>query len=294
MDGVLQQVLQGLGSGSLYALLALALVLGYRATGVINFAQGELAMFTTFVAWALLSAGVNAIVAVLFAMGVGAAAGALIERFLIRSVQGRGNEQSAIILTIGLLLTINALAGVIWLYDPRAFPGIFTSSVVDLGGVRLPVQTLGVIAVLAVLSALLFVLFQRTGLGLAMRAVASNPESSRLVGIRVGRMLMLGWAIAGALGALAGALVAPQLFLSPNMMASVLGYALAAAALGGFDSPEGAVVGGLVVGVAENLVGVYVHSVGSDLKVLVPLGLLVLVLMIKPEGLFGRKASVRV
>jgi branched-chain amino acid transport system permease protein len=294
MDGVLQQVLQGLASGSLYALLALALVLGYRATGVVNFAQGEMAMFTTFVAWALIGLGVPVLGAVVLAMGAGAISGALIERFLIRKVQVRGNEESAVILTIGLLLTINALAGVIWLYDPRAFPSMFASSVVEFSGVRLPMQTVGILATLAVLCALLFFFFQKTGLGLAMRAVASNPESSRLVGIRVGRMLMLGWAVAGGLGALTGALVAPQLFLHPNMMASVLAYALAAAALGGFDSPLGAVIGGLLVGVAENLVGVYVQAIGSDLKVLVPLALLVLILLARPQGLFGRKVTVRV
>lgn len=293
MELLLQQILQGLATGSIYAMLALALVLGYRATGVVNFAQGEMAMFATFIAWALVHRGVPVLAAVAVAMLAAAASGALIERTLLRRLERQGSEHAAVLCTIGLLLAINSLAGLIWLYDPRDFPSIVPEHLYQLGGVTISVRMLGTVGVLVVIVALLFLLFQRTGLGLVMRAVAANPTSSRLVGIPVGRILMLGWAFAGALGALAGALVAPSLFLSPAMMTAVLGYALAAATLGGFDSPAGAVVGGLVLGVTENLAATYIDAIGSDLKVLVPLVILVVTLLVRPRGLFGGRVLTR-
>jgi branched-chain amino acid transport system permease protein len=182
---------------------------------------------------------------------------------------------------------VNAAAGWIWGFTNRGFPRSFPSGTVGLGGVALSIESLGIIAVLLGVVGLLWLLFQRTRLGLAMRAAAQNPDSSRLVGIRVGRLLMLGWGLAALLGALAGVLVAPRLFLDVNVMGGVLIYAFAGAALGGFDSPLGAVVGSWIIGVTETLAGTYVSAVGADLKVLVPLAIIFVVLLVRPSGLFG-------
>jgi len=189
--------------------------------------------------------------------------------------------------TLGLFILVNAAAGWIWGFTNRGFPSAFPSGVVRLGGVALSIESLAIIAVLLAVVGLLGLLFQRTKVGLAMRAAAQNPDSSRLVGIDVGRMLMLGWGLAALLGALAGALVAPRLFLDVNLMGGVLLYAFAGAALGGFDSPAGAVVGSWIIGVTENLAGTYVPAVGADLKVLVPLAVIFVVLLVRPSGLFG-------
>jgi branched-chain amino acid transport system permease protein len=199
-----------------------------------------------------------------------------------------------VIVTLGLLLILNQAAGWIWDSIIKSFPSPFPAGSVDIGEVRISFYDIGVIFVVMVSVALLFLLFQKTKVGLAMRAAAANPESSRLVGIDVGRMLMLGWGLAAVLGAISGVMVAPELFLSPNMMVTVQIYAFAAATLGGFDSPVGAVVGGLIVGVAENLAGTYIGFIGSDLKIAVPLIIIFGVLMVKPTGLFGRQIVARV
>ena len=191
------------------------------------------------------------------------------------------------IVTLGLFILLNSLAGWIWGFGNRGFPSVFGDGATEVAGVRLSVESLGIVAVLLAVVGLLFLLFQRTKIGLAMRAAALSPASSQLVGIRVGRMLMLGWGLAAMLGALAGVLVAPRLFLDVNLMGGVLIYAFAAAALGGFDSPLGAVVGGWMIGVSENLAGTYVDFIGADLKILVPLGIIFVVLMVRPTGLFG-------
>ena len=286
MERFLQVVVDGIADGSIYAALALALVLIFRSTGIVNFAQGEMAMFATFVAWGLHDAGRPLWLALLGAFALSFVGGMLVERLLIRPVEG-GNPLSLVIVTLGLFILVNAAAGWIWGFTNRGFPTIFPSGVVRLGGVELSIESLGIIAVLLAVVGLLGLLFQRTKLGLAMRAAALNPDSSRLVGIRVGRMLMLGWGLAALLGALAGVLVAPRLFLDVNLMGGVLVYAFAGAALGGFDSPLGAVVGSWIIGVTENLAGTYVDAVGADLKVLVPLAVIFVVLLLRPSGLFG-------
>jgi branched-chain amino acid transport system permease protein len=209
-----------------------------------------------------------------------------IERLLIRPVEG-ADAITKVIVTLGLFILVNAAAGWIWGFTNRGFPSVFPSGVARLGGVALSIESLGIIGVLLAVVGLLGLLFQRTKLGLAMRAAAQNPDSSRLVGIRVGRMLMLGWGLAALLGALAGVLVAPRLFLDVNLMGGVLVYAFAGAALGGFDSPLGAVVGSWIIGVTESLAGTYVSAVGADLKVLVPLAVIFVVLLVRPSGLFG-------
>src|SRR6266540_3081031 len=293
MGRLLQVVVDGIADGSIYATLALALVLIFRSTGIVNFAQGEMAMFSTFVAWGLHQGGQPLWLALLGAFAFSFVGGMAIERILIRPVEG-GRPLALVIVTLGLFVLLNAAAGWIWGFTNRAFPRIFPSGAARLGEVALSLESLGIIAVLLVVVGLLWLLFQRTKLGLAMRAAAQNPDSSRLVGIRVGRMLMLGWGLAALLGALAGVLVAPRLFLDVNLMGGVLIYAFAGAALGGFDSPLGAVVGSWIIGVSENLAGTYVDAIGADLKVLVPLGIIFVVLLVRPSGLFGSPEVTRV
>lgn len=292
MAEFLQQIVQGLGSGAVYASLALALVLIHRFTGIVNFAQGELAMISTYVAWQLVHSGMPFWAALPVTLAISFAGGMLIERVVIRPVEG-APELTLVIVTVGLFIFINAAAGLIWSFTVKDFPQPFPDGGLDLGGVSVGWSTLGVIGAVAVVMGLLYLLFQHTSIGLTMRAVACNPASARLSGIRVGRVLMLGWGLAATVGALSGVLVAPLLFLEPNMMGGVLIYAFAAATLGGFDSPVGAVAGGLIVGVAETLAGAYVDVVGADLKVGVPLLIILVVLLVRPQGLFGRAAVER-
>jgi branched-chain amino acid transport system permease protein len=292
MERFVQVVVDGVATGSIYAAVALALVLIYRSTTIVNFAQGEMAMFSTFVAWGLYQGGVPLGLAVLTTLVLSFFAGMAIERGLIRHFEG-GETLTLVIVTLGMFILLNSLAGWIWGFENRGFPSLFPDDSVTLGGVRLSVESLGIVAVLLAVVGLLTLLFQRTKVGLAMRAAALNPDSSALVGIRVGHMLMLGWGLAAALGALAGVLVAPRLFLDVNLMGSVLIYAFAAAALGGFDSALGAVVGGWIIGVSETLAGTYVDFIGSDLKILVPLGIIFVVLLVRPSGLFGQREVAR-
>jgi branched-chain amino acid transport system permease protein len=292
MARLLQVVVDGIADGSIYAALALALVLIHRSTGIVNFAQGEMAMFSTFIAWGLVNGGSPLWVALLGAFALSFVGGMVIERVLIRPVEG-GQPLPLVIVTLGLVVLVNSAAGWIWGFTNRAFPSVFPRNAVSVGGVALGIEPLGIIAVLLAVVGLLWLLFQKTKLGLAMRAAAQNPESSRLLGIRVGRLLMLGWGLAATLGALAGVLVAPRLFLDVNLMGGVILYSFAGAALGGFDSPLGAVVGSWIVGVAETLAGTYVEPIGADLKVLVPLAIIVGVLMVRPSGLFGSREVTR-
>jgi branched-chain amino acid transport system permease protein len=214
-----------------------------------------------------------------------------VERAVVRPVES-APVLTVVIVTIGLLIALNGLAG--WIFGPevRSFPSAFPSETVDVGGVVLSVQNLGVVAVSLAVVGLLWAFFSLTRLGLAMRAAAMNRESSRLLGIRVGWMLALAWGLASALGALSGMLVAPIVFLDPTTMQSVLLYALAAAVLGGLESPGGAVAGGLLIGVLVNLLGTYVGAVSSELQLVVAFGVILLFLLVRPAGLFGR-AEVR-
>ncbi|GAA2210539.1 branched-chain amino acid ABC transporter permease [Nonomuraea monospora] len=292
MAGFLQQVVEGLGAGAIYASLALALVLIYQFTGIVNFAQGELAMFSTYIAWQCVASGMPFWLALVVTLVVSFAGGMLIERVIIRPVEG-APELTIVIVTVGLFIFVNAAAGWIWTFLIKDFPNPFPGGALEAAGISVGFSTLGVLGVVALVMGLLYVLFQYTRIGLGMRAVATNPASARLVGIRVGRTLALGWGLASTVGAVSGVLVAPLLFLEPNMMGGVLIYAFAAATLGGFDSPAGAVVGGLIVGVAETLAGAYVGFIGSDLKVGVPLVIILGVLLVRPQGLFGRAAVER-
>jgi branched-chain amino acid transport system permease protein len=294
MAAFFQQVVSGLASGGIYAALALALVLIHRATGVINFAQGELAMFTTYVAWTLTEnhgfafwPAFAATLVFAFVLGVG------IQRVIIRPIE-RASILTTVIVTIGLVLIFNGLAGWIWSAEVRAFPSPFPNETIDVGGVAVSVQDLGTIGVVLALVVCLWAFFQFTKIGLALRASALNPEASRLVGVRVGWMLAIGWGLAAMLGAVAGMLAAPTVFLDPNMMQAILIYAFAAAVLGGIDSPFGAVAGGLMLGVGLNLLGAYVDFVGADLRLPAALLIILVVLLVRPAGLFGKPVVRRV
>ena len=282
MHQFLQQTFSGLAAGAIYASLALALVMIYRATDLVNFAQGEMAMFSTYIAWTLVNAGLPFWAAFLVTLVASFLAGMAIERVVIRPVE-KAPVLAAVIVTIALLLIFNSLAGWIYTYTVQDFPSPFPDRPVL--GALMTTRDLGVIGVTLVMLILLFAFFGFTSTGLAMRAAAQNPESARLCGIPVGRMLAIGWGLAAAIGATAGIMVAPVLFLDPNMMGGVLLYAFTGALLGGITSPIGAVVGGLIVGVTENLVGTYL--IPSQLKLTVALGLIILVLVFKPNGLFG-------
>lgn len=282
MHQFLQQLFSGLATGAIYASLALALVMIYRATDLVNFAQGEMAMFSTYIAWTLVNAGLPFWAAFFITLIVSFLAGMTIERILIRPVEN-APVLSAVVVTIGLLLIFNSLAGWIYTYTVQDFPSPFPDR--PILGALITTRDLGVIGVTLAMLLLLFLFFRFTSTGLAMRAAAQNPESARLCGIQVGRMLAIGWGLAAAIGATAGIMVAPVLFLDPNMMSGVLLYAFAGALLGGIASPAGAVVGGLIVGVTENLVGTYL--IASQLKLTVAMALIILVLVFKPNGLFG-------
>ena len=292
MERFIQLVIDGIAIGSIYGALALALVLIFRSTGLVNFAQGEMAMFSTFIAWALVETGLPLGIALVSALAISFVFGMAVERIVIRPVEGE-DPLTILIVTLGLFILLNSAAGWIWGFENRGFPRALPGGSTDVAGVRLAYESLGIVVVLLVVSGLLFLLFNRTKLGLAMRAAAANPASSRLVGIDVGRTLMIGWGLAALLGALAGVLVAPQLFLDVNFMGGVLVYSFAAATLGGFDSPKGAIIGGWIIGVAETLAGDYIGFIGSDLTILVPLAIIFGVLLVRPNGLFGSPEVVR-
>jgi branched-chain amino acid transport system permease protein len=282
MHQFLQQIFSGLAAGSIYASLALALVMIYRATDLVNFAQGEMAMFSTYIAWTLVNAGLPFWLAFLITLAASFLGGMIIERVVIRPVEN-APVLAAVVVTIGLLLIFNSVAGWIYSYTVQDFPSPFPDRPVF--GALMTTRDLGVIGVTLLMLVLLFAFFRYTPIGLAMRAAAQNPASARLCGIRVGRMLAIGWGLAAMIGATAGVMVAPVLFLDPNMMGGVLIYAFAGALLGGITSPVGAVVGGLIVGVTENLVGTYL--IASQLKLTVAFALIILVLVFRPNGLFG-------
>jgi branched-chain amino acid transport system permease protein len=289
MDQLIHQILSGLATGGIYASVALALVMIYQATHLVNFAQGEMAMFATYLAWALIQAGVpywGAFAITVLSAFVG---GIAIERVIIRPVEN-APILAVVIVFIALLVIFNSLAGWIFTYTIKPFPSPFPAQPL-FGNSYVSSHELGSRGITLVVLLLLFVFFRYTPLGLAMRAAAQNPESSRLVGIRVGWMLALGWGLAAAIGAIAGMMVAPTVFLEPNMMGGILLYAFAGALLGGIDSPGGAVLGGFIVGVLENVVGAYV---GTELKLTVALIVIVAVLVVRPSGLFGKVHVTRV
>ena len=290
MEAFLQQVLSGLTTGGIYASVALAVVMIYKATHHVNFAQGEMAMFSTYIAWQLIAWGTPYWIAFFLTIVISFIGGVVIERAIIRPFERQDAVLAVVTVFIGLLLILNSVAGWIWEYTIKVFPSPFPAGSV-LGGMVSGHQ-IGLLGVTLGMLALVFAFFRFTPLGLAMRAAAENPDSSRLVGIRVSWMLALGWGLAGAIGAVAGMMVAPVVFLEPNMMLSILIYGFAGALFGGIDNPWGAVVGGFTIGVLENIVGVYV--VGTELKLTVALVTIIGILLVKPSGLFGKTVVTRV
>lgn len=293
MGTFIQLVIDGLSTGSIYAALALAIVLVNEATGMINFAQGGMAVLSAYIAWWFTGIGVPLILAILLSVVVSFFLGAIIERYLMRRFEG-GDPDTAIVVTIGLLTLITGLAGWLWTYNNQQFGSMFSLDTVSFLGASISVRSIGTIVVIVVMMGLLQAMFLGTKMGLALRAVAINPQSAAFSGLPVGRLLMVGWGLAAVLGAVAGALVAPQLTLTPGMMDNALVYALAAVILGGLSSPIGVVIAAWLIGVLENLAAVYVPFIGYDLKVAVPFILIFVVLIVRPQGLFGRKAVVRV
>jgi len=289
LQGVLHQVLSGIANGGIYASVALALVMIYQATHHVNFAQGEMATFSTYISLTLINAGFPYWAAFFITIGVSFVIGVLIERILLRPMHD-APVLSSVGVFIGLLLIVNSLSGWFFDYTIKTFPSPFPGHEM-LGGFVSGHELGSTVVTLIVLMAV-YLFFRHTKLGLAMRAAAFNPASSRLVGVRVGWMLALGWGLAAAIGAIAGMMVAPIVFLDPNMMAGILLYAFAGALLGGIDSPLGAVLGGFAVGIIENLGGAYV--VGTELKLTLALIIIVGVLLVKPSGLLGRAVFSRV
>ena len=283
-----QQVVSGLSTGGVYASLALALVIIYRSTGVVNFAQGEMATFTTFIAWSLMN-HMTYWPAFLLTCLIAFGGGVALQRTLIRPFEG-APVLTIVIVTLGLALIFNGGSAWIWGAQVRSFESPFSTRPIRVGGVAFSIQDIGIIVVCFVLVGLLALLFRFTKIGLALRASAVNPDESRLVGIRVGWMLALGWGLAAVLGAVSGMMAAPIVFLDPNMMVPILLYAFAAAILGGLDSPVGAVVGGLLFGVLLNLVSAYWGFVSGALKLPFGLAVILVVLLVRPTGLFGRRS----
>ncbi len=292
MDLFLHQVLAGVATGSIYACLALAIVMIYQTINHLNFAQGEMAMFSTFIAWQLMQWGAPYWVAFAGTAAFSFVAGIAIERVLFRPIHN-APVLSHVVVFIALFAILNSLAGSIWDYNVKSFPTPFGSRSL-FGDGLMSSHDAGMMGVTLAMLVLLYVFFRHTRIGLAMRAAAANPESARLSGIRVGWMIALGWGMAAAIGAVAGVMIAPVVFLDPNMMNSILVYGFAGAVVGGLTSPGGAVLGGFAVGVTENLAGTFIPYVGRELKLTIALFIIVVVLTVKPSGLFGRTVVTRV
>jgi len=289
MNELFHQIFTGLAEGSIYGSLALGLVMIYRTTHHVNFAQGEFAMLSTYLALTLIDAGLPYWVVLLATVAVSFVAGMIVERVIIRPFHD-ASALTLVIVFVGLLMMVNAFAGWMFGYTMRAFPSPFSSSFAIAGVI--PAHEAGTILVVGIMLALIYGFFRFTWMGLAMRATAENHASSELVGIRVGAMLALGWGLAAAVGAVAGMMAAPVVFLDPNMMGGILVYAFTAALLGGIENPWGAVISGFIVGIVENLAGAYI--VGTELKLTLALVIIACVLLVKPSGLFGRKLVTRV
>jgi branched-chain amino acid transport system permease protein len=292
MELRLHQILAGLATGGIYACMALAIVMIYQAIDQLNFAQGEMAMFSTFVAWQLMQWGAPFWIAFVGAVAFSFVAGVAIERVVFKPIR-EAPPLSHVVVFIALLAILNSGAGFIWDYQIKDFPSPFGSGEL-FGQSLISPHDAGMIGVTLVMLVLLYLFFRHTRIGLAMRAAAANPESARLAGIRVGWMVALGWGMAAAIGAIAGMMIAPVVFLEPNMMQSILLYGFAGAVVGGLSSPVGAVLGGFAVGVIENLAGTYVPVVGRELKLSIALAIIIAVLVVKPSGLLGRTVVTRV
>jgi branched-chain amino acid transport system permease protein len=296
MAQFIQQVVAGLGDGAIYASLALALVLIYRATHVINFAQGEMGMFSTYIAWALITHhGWSFWPAFVFTLGISFLGGFAIHETVIRPLQ-RAGELTVVMATIALLVVLNGLASWIWQPDEKIIQSPLIGGTWSIGDIAIPQQSVYDLLVVLACVVVLWVLFRFTKLGLALRASAVDPAASRLLGVRVPWMLSIGWGFAAVLSAVAGLLAAPAQFIfTPTFMQVIIIYAFAAPVLGGIESPVGAVIGGLTLGVTINLLGTYFPGqISPDMRLPVALALLLLVLVFRPAGLLGRAIVRRV
>ena len=293
MHTLVQLVVSGMAAGIIYGSLGLAFVLIFQATRTLNLAQGELATLGAFSTWSLLKAGLPYWAAFAAIVVLSLLSGFVIHRVFVQPLERRARS-SLLVLTLALLIGINGLNLYIWGGDLKAFPSPFNQTPYNIAGVFLNRHDLGTLGVLLVAILLVYVLFEYTNLGLAMRATAQNRASAELVGISTDLLLGIGWGLAAALGSIAGIMAAPVAFLEPQMMLNILPYALAAITLGGLSSPAGAIVGGILVGVFENLLGNYARFVGDDLKLPVVLALMAIVLLVRPQGLFGRAEVTRV
>ena len=289
MEELIQQVLGGVATGAIYACIALAVVMIYQAIDHFNFAQGEMAMFSAFITWQMIDWGANYWVAFFVCIVISFIGGVAIERIVFAPLHN-APVFTHIVVFIALFQIFNAGAGFIWEFTIKEFPSPFPE--------RLPFETtligpheFGMTIVTLLMLGLIFLFFRFTPIGLAMRAAAAAPESARLVGISVGWMLALGWGLAAAIGAVGGMMIAPVVYLEPNMMLGILLYGFAGAVVGGLTSPGGTVIGGFLMGVIEPLAGM---AIGSELKLTVALVVIVTILIFKPSGLFGRVVVQRV
>ena len=292
MELLLQQIIAGFSTGAIYAGVALSVVMIYQAIHHINFAQGEMAMFSTYVALQLIKWGVPYWGAFVLTIIVSFVAGIVIERLAIRPLLRRPVFVQ-VVMFVALMGLFNSGAGFIWGHTVTSFPSPFGSKPF-MGITLISNHQAGMLGITLVLLLLLFSFFRFTRVGLAMTAAAAEPASARLVGIRVGWMIALGWGMASAIGAVAGMLIAPVVFLEPNMMAAILVYGFAGAVLGGLTSPLGAVIGGILVGIIENLAGTYIPVIGTELRMSIALVIIIMMLLVRPRGLMGRLVVERV
>lgn len=292
MQLFLQQVVEGIANGAIYAAMALALVLVYRATRICNFAQGEMATFSTYLVWQFDQWGIPFGLSLLLGLIVSFLIGIIVFRVVIRPVVA-SKDTTVVNVCIGLFIGFDSICLLLWGTDTYSFPRLFPDLVWTFGGVRISANNTGILLVVCLLALAITALFRFTRIGLALRASAAERANSPLVGIEVETMLALGWGLATVCGFVAAVLIAPSLYLAPTMMVSVLIYSLSAATLGGWDSPIGAIAGGLFIGVAESLAATFVPFIGAELKVAVPFAVMAIVLLVRPQGFFGRAAVVR-
>ncbi|NTE68214.1 branched-chain amino acid ABC transporter permease [Agrobacterium tumefaciens] len=292
MEFFFSQVLSGIASGTIYACLALAVVMIYQAIHHLNFAQGELAVFSTYLAWQMLEAGLPYWVVFVLVVLLSFALGWLLQMVVMRPFH-KAPMLSNIVVFIALFTIFNSLSGFIWGYDIKQFPSPFGFGAL-VGNLGISRHQAAMMAISAIILGMLWAFFRFTRIGLAMRGAVSNPTSSGLVGVNVMAVTALGWGTASAIGAVSGLLVAPIVFLEPNMMLSILVYAFAGAVVGGLTSPGGAVLGGFIVGIVESLIATYVPVIGAELKLPIALALIIVVLLFQPAGLFGRRDIQRV